>query len=229
MDQSVESRGSVARNATERQEMPEHQVELRTLAPAYNKDQHGIYVRHLEDAIREKKNRNIALTGRYGSGKSSVLDAFEEKHERSTVRISINTLGPDEEDKDLTNRIQKELVKQLVYRLKPGQIRRSRFARPKPLTKWRAFVQALGVSAVGLTLLWLLGVRPPTGSPAAQASTAAQSSRRSGAAGHWSTGLPNAEMRSTSCSSRPRPGSGQAKPTSSPGSMSVSTVTARSI
>jgi hypothetical protein len=43
-------------------------------------------------------------------------------------------------------------------------IRRSRFARPKPLTKRTAFVQALGAS-VGLGLLWLLGVRPGVGWP----------------------------------------------------------------
>jgi len=58
-------------------------------------------VRHLEDAIKEPKNRNIALTGRYGSGKSSVLDDFEAKHKDKTLRISINTLGPDEGDEDL--------------------------------------------------------------------------------------------------------------------------------
>lgn len=161
-------------NDPEQKGKPERQVKLRTLAPEYDEDQHGIYVRHLEDAIREKKNRNIALTGRYGSGKSSVLDAFEKKHQRSTVRISINTLGPDEDDEDLTNRIQKELVKQLVYRLKPGQIRRSRFARPKPLTKWRAFIQAVGVSLVGVGLMWLLGIRPGSSWPGAQASATDQ-------------------------------------------------------
>lgn len=171
---TVESRGSVAENNPERQGADEHQVKLRTLAPEYDEEQHGIYVRHLEDAIQEKKNRNIALTGRYGSGKSSVLDFFEKQHKQSTLRISINTLGPDKDDEDLTNRIQKELVKQLVYRLKPGQIRRSRFARPKSLTRWRALLQALGVSTVGLSLLWLLGVRPAPEWPGATANPTAQ-------------------------------------------------------
>ena len=147
-------------------------VTLRSLGPEYDKDHHGTYLRHLEEAVLEKKNRNIALTGRYGTGKSSVLDAFEKKHPESTVRISINTLGPDEHDEDLTNRIQKELVKQLVYRLEPGKVRRSRFARPKPLTKPRAFVQALGASAVGLGILWLLGVRPMAGWPGEGANSA---------------------------------------------------------
>lgn len=144
------------------------EIKLRTLAPEYKGDHHDLYVRHLEQAVKDKKNRNIALTGRYGAGKSSVLDAFEKEHRANTVRISINTLGPDEDSEDLTNRIQKELVKQLVYRLKPGQVRRSRFARPKPLTKRTALWQALGVSSVAFTLLWLLGVRPAEDWPGAK-------------------------------------------------------------
>jgi hypothetical protein len=161
----LRERGNVAEELPSPQETPGRRVQLRSLAPEFREGQHAIYARHLEQAVLDDRNRNIALTGRYGAGKSSVLDAFEENHRQTTVRISINTLGPDKDDEDLTNRIQKELVKQLVYRLKPGEIRRSRFARPKPLTKGRAFVQALGASVVGLGLLWLLGVRPGAGWP----------------------------------------------------------------
>ncbi|UPL15708.1 ATP-binding cassette domain-containing protein [Microbacterium galbinum] len=171
---SIQESNAAVENETSREEVPERKIKLRTLAPEYKGDHHSLYVRHLEQAIEERKNRNIALTGRYGAGKSSVLDAFEKKHEAETVRISINTLGPDEDDEDLTNRIQKELVKQLVYRLKPGQVRRSRFARPKPLTKWTALWQALGVAAVALSLLWLLGVRPSADWPGAQANVFVQ-------------------------------------------------------
>ncbi|WJM17150.1 hypothetical protein [Microbacterium arborescens] len=162
--ESVKAPGA-AENATAGENLPKKEIKLRSLAPEYKSDHHSAYVRHLEDAVRAKKNRNIALTGRYGAGKSSVLDEFEQKHRDKTVRISINTLGPDENDEDLTNRIQKELVKQLVYRLRPGQVRRSRFARPKPLTRWRALAQAFGVTVIGLALLWLFGVRPANGWP----------------------------------------------------------------
>lgn len=135
-------------------------IKLQSLGPEYTESRHSTYVRHLNEAVQDPKNRNIALTGRYGTGKSSVLDAFEKEHAKDTVRISINTLGPDENDEDLTNRIQKELLKQLVYRVKPGKIRRSRFARPKHLTGFRAFLQALAVSILGSSILWMLGVRP---------------------------------------------------------------------
>jgi hypothetical protein len=159
----------VAKKDPGQPEGPVQHLALRSLAPEYTPGQHAIYVRHLEQAVLDKRNRNIALTGRYGAGKSSVLDSFQEKHREDTVRISINTLGPDKDDEDLTNRIQKELVKQLVYRLEPGKIRRSRFARPKPVTKGRAFVHALFVSVVSMGLLWVLGVRSGPGWPDAAA------------------------------------------------------------
>lgn len=162
---SIENSDASSEDETSHGTVPEKEIKLRTLAPEYKGKHHSLYVRHLDQAIEDKRNRNMALTGRYGAGKSSVLDQFERNHQDDTVRISINTLGPDENDEDLTNRIQKELVKQLVYRLEPGQVRRSRFARPKPLTQGHAFAQAFGITVIGLTLLWLFGVRPAKGWP----------------------------------------------------------------
>ena len=151
--------GTEIRNLDQAPWRPPGNVTLRSLAPKYDEGEHGGYVRHLEDAIKQAKNRNIALTGRYGSGKSSILDEFENNHKADTVRISINTLGPAGDDESLTNRIQKELVKQLIYRAKPGALRSSRFARVAPLTKVRAFFDALGLTVVVGALFWLAGVR----------------------------------------------------------------------
>mgnify|MGYP000976470938 CR=1 FL=1 len=135
-------------------------LHLRSLGPEFDDEQHAIYVRYLEEAVTDERNRNIALTGCYGVGKSSILDAFEKKHPKTTVRISITTLGPNDEGTDLTNRIQKELVKQLIYRIAPGKLRHSRFARTEPLTRKRAFLQALFISVVGLGVSWMLGKLP---------------------------------------------------------------------
>ncbi|MET4053154.1 hypothetical protein ABID81_002529 [Frigoribacterium sp. PvP054] len=158
-------------------------IELRSLAPEYVEDHHKTYVSRLNAAVTDTRNKNIALTGRYGAGKSSILDEFirgqEETPQRPTskgwrvgqklrrtrhtpkrvLRISINTLGPDKGE-DLTNRIQKELVKQLVYRAKPGKVRSSEFARAPELPWWRAGLEALAATAILVGLLWLFGVRP---------------------------------------------------------------------
>ena len=174
--QQVSERDVVAEEGSKQQGVEKRRITLRSLGPEFNKEHHGVYVRHLEEAVQDTRNRNIALTGRYGVGKSSVLDAFEEKHSESTIRISVNTLGPDEDEADLTNRIQKELVKQFVYRIAPGKIRSSRFARPNLLTKFRALRQAFATTIVGLGVLWLSGVRPMANWPGAGANTAVQAS-----------------------------------------------------
>src|SRR5687767_11402406 len=57
-------------------------VSLKSLAPHYVESQHGTYLRRLNEAIEDSRNRNIALTGRYGTGKSSILDKFHEMHEK---------------------------------------------------------------------------------------------------------------------------------------------------
>lgn len=152
-------------------------IELRSLAPEYIEDHHRTYVSRLNAAVSDSRNKNIALTGRYGAGKSSILDEFikgqekpdtkapEEKKSkkkaspRKVLRISINTLGPDNGE-DLTNRIQKELVKQLVYRAKPGELRSSEFARAPELTWWRAGLEAFIAAIVIVGLLWLFELRP---------------------------------------------------------------------
>ena len=100
-------------------------VSLTWLAPRYDEAQHGSYLGRLESAVQDLKSRNIALSGPYGTGKSSVLDKFEENHKSSTLRLAISTLAPDAEGAGLTNRIQKELVKQLVYGASPRTLRHS--------------------------------------------------------------------------------------------------------
>lgn len=136
------------------------QVVLKSLAPHYEEAQHKTYLDRLEKAIQDPKNRNIALSGPYGTGKSSVLDEFQEKHADSTLRLAVSTLAPDTEDVSLTNRLQKEILKQLIYSAQPRTLRHSRFSLRGPLPRWRAvFESILFVGVIG-ALLALLGRLP---------------------------------------------------------------------
>jgi hypothetical protein len=134
--------------------------ELESLASCYVHDQHATYLRHLQQAVEQPQNLNIALTGRYGTGKSSVLDGFESKGKNKTLRMAISTLGPNSEGVTLTNRIQKELVKQLLYRAAPRDFRFSRFNRIVPLSWKRAAVEASVATAVVACILAFLGWLP---------------------------------------------------------------------
>lgn len=140
---------------------PAPTLTLSTLAPQYDEAQHGTYLHHLEAQVANPKNLNIALTGRYGTGKSSVLDKFEENHAKDTLRLGISALEPAEPGSKLTNRIQKELVKQLLYRASPDLLRNSRFSRIQPQRRAVVVIQTVLVVLVIGCLLALLGWLPP--------------------------------------------------------------------
>ncbi|WP_280336375.1 hypothetical protein [Nocardia wallacei] len=137
------------------------QVVLESLAPLYDETQHEAYLNRLEKVVEDPRNRNIAVSGRYGTGKSSVLDKFQEKHSHSTLRLAVSTLAPDEEGATLTNRIQKEVLKQLVYSTRSRTLRHSRFSRRGPLPRWRSFIESAGFVGVLGALLVLFGRLPP--------------------------------------------------------------------
>ncbi|MBD3778754.1 MAG: hypothetical protein IE923_05775 [Micrococcales bacterium] len=149
---------------------------LRSLSPAYDDDRHAYYVSVLVDQLtREGADapRNIALTGHYGSGKSSVLTEVRDRlnarrmrgrRRTSAINISLSSLGGDEarvgrvlDDKTppLTNLIQKEIVKQLLYRERPDRMRGSRYRRTDTFHAGRAAAWSAAV-ALSVATLWLL-------------------------------------------------------------------------
>lgn len=145
---------------------------LLPLTPEFNTEQHGVYLRHLESALKNDKLHNIALTGNYGIGKSSILDEARDNNPSKILNLSISTLGdplPDAAgtgDSDIgnpsiTNRIQKEIVKQLLYQALPSQLPHSSFRR---LGKFRVIPKFLATAALVLVvgvILALTGLLPP--------------------------------------------------------------------
>lgn len=133
---------------------------LASLAPEFVESQHQSYLERLTAALDDDRNRNIALTGRYGAGKSSILGKYVEDHSDTTLRLVISSLGPNDEGTSLTNRIQKEVVKQLVYSAEPSTLERSQFRRPVELSWGKATLQAGAVLAPLAVLLVLMGWLP---------------------------------------------------------------------
>lgn len=152
----------------------EKKLALRTLAPEFHKDQHQVYVDLLVDAIENKPSvQNIALTGTYGTGKSSILGEVARKYKKRVVEISFSTVG-----KDLakhpggapavdgaattpTNRIEKEIVKQILYKEDPSKTRGSRFRRATRFRWGQQTIFALVVGLLALGVLFLTGLDKP--------------------------------------------------------------------
>ncbi len=112
-------------------------IKLEPLTPQYLEEEHQVYVSALEEALLDDRVKNIALSGIYGVGKSSILRQLTENLGNRVIEISLSTLAPVDlklEESSLpsqaatpTNRIQQEIVKQLLYREQTSRAPASRF------------------------------------------------------------------------------------------------------
>lgn len=131
------------------------------LAAKYDPNEHRVYVEAIEGALsRPEEFKNIALSGGYGVGKSSILGEIVRTHSSEVVQISLSTLGLGEDgggEKSSTNRIQKEIVKQLLYRQRPSRLPGSRFRRIGRFTWVRSVVPALLLGALAALVFRVTG------------------------------------------------------------------------
>lgn len=132
--------------------------------------EHLPYASTLNEAVRDERIKNIALTGSYGTGKSSVLDAFENSNKGRVVRVSFSSLGAKIEDKiidsddtsdsetgtihNLTNLIQKEIVKQILFKEVPRNLPRSKFRRISKIHMRPLLFPALFFAAIAVLVLF---------------------------------------------------------------------------
>ena len=94
----------------------------------------------IEEALKYGEIKNIALTGPFGSGKSSILLTLRKKFDNyEYLPISLATLKADddenppqktdEEIEKVNRRIEYSILQQLIYREKISTVQNSRFKR----------------------------------------------------------------------------------------------------
>lgn len=146
---------------------PEGEFGYRDLTPESDTKNSEEYIRALHWAIKNKEVKNIALSGPYGSGKSSVIKTYLEKYPKtkylsislaafSTPTKSVN--GEDDKTSSLAddwtlddvdeNVIEEGILKQLFYRVDVGKIPQSRYRKIKKLSYWKMFFSLLMLTVV---------------------------------------------------------------------------------
>jgi len=121
--------------------------ELYALTPDSAIKNNRFYVKCLKRFIRTRAVKNIALSGDYGVGKSSVIELFRKSIfsiVRKTKVISLLTLPEDTKESntnsdtkdtipqsksDIRKNIQREIFRQLYYSKRPGSLYLSRYSR----------------------------------------------------------------------------------------------------
>ncbi|MDX6191614.1 hypothetical protein SGQ83_19830 [Flavobacterium sp. Fl-318] len=115
------------------------------------------YLDKLNETIDTKGINNIALTGGYGSGKSTIIGTFKELNPQyKFLNISLASFNKKKSDDTLTpseKKAQKEelerllevsILQQIFYHVKPEEIPESRFKRIINIPDWKIWSISIG-------------------------------------------------------------------------------------
>lgn len=95
-------------------------------------EENSIYFEALDFALKKNNNIfNIAVTGKYGSGKTSVLESYK-KHRKDKYKfLNISLASFKDNGQDNNNMIERSILQQLFYKVDSSKIPNSRFKRIK--------------------------------------------------------------------------------------------------
>lgn len=152
--------------------------EYRDLTPIDCIENGDEYINALNWAFQNKKVKNIALTGPYGAGKSSILETFLRKNDEdksalnkirsSALKISMATFLKGKTATDDSNvkikvdadEVEKGILKQLFYKVEPGRIPQSRYRKLHPIKRFKIFFYVLGIMIA--VLFFMAAMTPDT-------------------------------------------------------------------
>ncbi len=111
------------------------------------------YIGYIDNALYDKNIRNIAITGDFGIGKSSLIKTYEKKKHQKFIHLSVSDLAEIKEGTtphDLTKAdIEKNLLKRLLSICREKDIPMSRFQRvPETISKRYTIIAFLCAFAV---------------------------------------------------------------------------------
>ncbi|RPF57028.1 hypothetical protein [Aquisalibacillus elongatus] len=123
----------------------EQLIEYESLSAKKELDEDSeFYLDTLNKALEDEDNKNIAITGGYGAGKTTIIDSYfeENKNKKSKMmRVSIATFQPNEESSNSSDNIlEQQILQQMFLQVNPNKIPKSNFTKLSDLSFWRLFV-----------------------------------------------------------------------------------------
>lgn len=117
------------------------------------------YMAALDWALNQDDIRNIAISGPYGSGKSSVISTyFKERDRKNVLFLSLAAFNLESmhasKDGGEDEELEIGILKQLFYRVRAEKIPRSRYRKLQPEKWWVNIVVGALVGFLLLTLLY---------------------------------------------------------------------------
>jgi len=143
-------------------------IEYVTLNPDDNIANGAEYLNALKWAIDGEKATNIALSGPYGSGKSSVIETFLRNNpnfRKKSIKISMATFSEKTVDNESNpevkkvtikkEEIEKSILKQLFYKVKYKRIPQSRYRKLHRVGFWSVFFSNILLTLSSLLVVYV--------------------------------------------------------------------------
>ncbi|OCW74127.1 YobI family P-loop NTPase [Elizabethkingia anophelis] len=114
-------------------------TKLEILSPLNKKDDPRIqkYVIHLKNAIDNQEVKNLALSGVYGSGKSTIIKSFKSTFPNvKALDISLASFRDNNEYEKFKDQIQLTILQQIIYSQKADKLPDSRINRISEINIW---------------------------------------------------------------------------------------------
>lgn len=127
------------------------------LAPTDQADASGVYSGALIEATENPRVMNIALTGPYGSGKSSIIKSFLKVYQRPVLQISLAAFLPEavsSAGQVSRQEIERSILQQMLYGADANRLPLSRFKRIQTPGRWSALASLF--TLLGLVACWHL-------------------------------------------------------------------------
>jgi len=115
------------------------EIELEILSPLDKKGDPRIqkYLRHIKNAIDNKDIKNLALSGVYGSGKSTIIKSFKSQYSNFEIlNISLASFNETNDYTTFKDQIQLNILQQIIYSQKAEKLPESRISRISELDIW---------------------------------------------------------------------------------------------
>lgn len=139
---------------------PCENVPYKDLAPVDDAEGTEVQINALKWAVNQTRIRNIALTGPYGSGKSSIIETFLRQNPliaEKSIRISLATFTEITEEGEtiISENLEEGILKQLFYKVKHSSIPQSRYRKLHKIEFWPLFRKTVLCSIAILFLYFI--------------------------------------------------------------------------
>lgn len=123
------------------------------LTPSHNVDL-GPYKKALDEAFSNKRIKNIAISGTYGAGKSSLIETYKKSSNLNFIHISLTHFETEKNspNENIINNLEGKIINQLIQQIDSKNIPQTRFKIKEDVS----IMQTIIISMLTLIILLFL-------------------------------------------------------------------------